>query len=261
MQPDITSYDVILVNSSAGKDSQAMLDHVFELATAAGVRDRVVVVHCDLGRMEWPGVRELAEEQAQHYGARFEVVTRKQGDLLSQVRQRRMWPSPKARYCTSDHKRSQVRRVMTALVAERGKHTRILNCMGLRADESPARRKRPAFQHDAAASNGKRHVDEWLPIHGWSTAEVWQRIKASGVRYHEAYDLGMPRLSCCFCIFAPKAALVLAGKHNPALLDEYVAVEQEIGHTFTQALTLESVRDAVRTGAPVLQGSLESWCM
>lgn len=258
---DLTSYDVILVNSSAGKDSQAMLDYVAEIATAQGVRDRVVVVHCDLGRMEWPGVRELAEEQTQHYGFRFEVVTRKQGDLLTQVRNRRMWPSAKARYCTSDHKRSQVRRVMTQLVTERGAHTRILNCMGLRADESPARKKRPAFKHDAAASNGKRHVDEWLPIHAWTTDEVWARIKASGVRHHWAYDVGMPRLSCCFCIFAPKAALVLAGKHNPELLDEYVAVEREIGHTFKADLTLESVRDAVRTGAPVVQGGPQSWCM
>lgn len=30
-------------------------------------------------------------------------------------------------------------------------------------------------------------------------------------------DLGMPRLSCCFCIFSPRSALLLAGKHNPGL--------------------------------------------
>lgn len=46
--PDLTTYEVLLVNSSAGKDSQAMLDHVFELARAAGVENRVVVVYCDL---------------------------------------------------------------------------------------------------------------------------------------------------------------------------------------------------------------------
>ena len=43
--PDLTTYDQILVNSSAGKDSQAMLDVVNEQAEAAGVKDRVVVVH------------------------------------------------------------------------------------------------------------------------------------------------------------------------------------------------------------------------
>lgn len=52
------------------------------------------------------------------------------------------------------------------------------------------------------------------------------------MHYHEAYDIGMPRLSCVFCIYAPKPALVLAARHNPALLHEYVAVEERIGHTF-----------------------------
>ena len=73
--PDLGSYDVILVNSSAGKDSQAMLDYIVELAGAA-LRDRIVVVHCDLGRVEWQGTRELAEAQARYYGVRFEVVKR-----------------------------------------------------------------------------------------------------------------------------------------------------------------------------------------
>ena len=242
----LAEYDIILINSSAGKDSQAMLDFVAELAAAEGVESRVVVVHCDLGRVEWSGTRELAEAQADHYGYRFEVVSRRQGDLLAHVRERRMWPSPKARYCTSDHKRSQVRRVMTKLVAERGQHTRILNCMGMRAAESPARSKLHPFAYDPAASNGKRHVDTWLPIHSWSTEQVWGRIKRSGVAHHPAYDLGMPRLSCCFCIFAPKQALILAGKHNPRLLDEYVAVEQEIGHKFRIDLSLVDVQQAAK---------------
>lgn len=76
--------DIILVNSSAGKDSQAMLDLIAELAKLTGTEAKVIVVHCDLGRMEWAGTRELAEEQAAHYGFRFEVVARDE-DLLDQV--------------------------------------------------------------------------------------------------------------------------------------------------------------------------------
>ncbi|MGW3246610.1 hypothetical protein [Streptomyces sp. NPDC001070] len=62
--PDLADADLILANSSAGKDSQAMLHHVVQLADAAGVRDRVQVVHCDLGDVEWPGTRDLAAAQA-----------------------------------------------------------------------------------------------------------------------------------------------------------------------------------------------------
>lgn len=251
---DLAAYDVLLVNSSGGKDSQAMLDFVAELATAAGVRDRLVVVHCDLGRVEWTGTRELAELQARRYDVRFEVVSRPQGDLLEHVRQRRMWPSSTARYCTSDHKRGQVRRLMTALAAEWRARTgaarpcRILNCMGLRADESPARAKKVAFERDAKASNGRREVDTWLPIHDWTEAQVWERIRASGVPHHRAYDLGMRRLSCVFCIFAPEAALLIAGEHNRGLLAQYVAVEDEIGHTFRPKFRLRVIQDRLEAG-------------
>jgi 3'-phosphoadenosine 5'-phosphosulfate sulfotransferase (PAPS reductase)/FAD synthetase len=266
---DLRTYDWIVLNSSAGKDSQAMLDLVVEMATAQGVRDRLVAVHCDLGRVEWPGTRELAEEQARHYGLRFEVVSRPQGDLLTHVEQRGMWPSSAARYCTSDHKRGQVDKVFTALADETRlrfphrtaiKPVRILNCMGIRAQESPARAKRAPFVAlDRRASNGRRSVSQWLPIFDWTVEQVWERIRRSGVRHHPAYDLGMPRLSCCFCIFAPKAALVLAGKHNPELLAEYVRVEQKIGHKFRINLSLVEVqREAQETAqcAPV-----EDWAM
>ena len=97
-------------------------------------------------------------------------------------------------------------------------------------------------------------MDDWLPLHAWTTEQVWQRIKASGVRYHPAYDLGMPRLSCCFCIFSPRSALLLAGKHNPELLAEYVAVEKQIGHRFRKELSLTEVQEALAKGEPARSG-------
>jgi 3'-phosphoadenosine 5'-phosphosulfate sulfotransferase (PAPS reductase)/FAD synthetase len=125
---------------------------------------------------------------------------------------------------------------------------RILNCLGLRAEESPARARRLPFAPNEVASNGRRWVDDWLPLHGWTVRQVWARIKASGVPHHPAYDLGMPRLSCCFCIFSPRSALILAGTHNPKLLAEYVAVERQIGHRFRMELSLAEVQQAVARG-------------
>lgn len=252
---DLRLYHWILVNSSAGKDSQAMLDAVVALAHEQGVRERLVVVHADLGRVEWAGTRDLAERQAQHYGVRFEFVARRQNDLLDHVTARGKWPSSQARYCTSDHKRGPVSVLMTRLAEETrsrsvrpNKHTRILNCLGLRAEESPVRAQLEAFRRDTKASNGRRTVDTWLPIHGWSAAQVWERIRESGVEYHPAYDLGMPRLSCVFCIFAPKSALLLAGRHNRELLAEYVRVEKQINHSFRQDVRLADIQSALEAG-------------
>jgi 3'-phosphoadenosine 5'-phosphosulfate sulfotransferase (PAPS reductase)/FAD synthetase len=241
-----------------------MLDVVVEKADRAQVpRERLVVVHADLGRVEWPGTRELAEEQARHYGLAFHVVHRRQGDLLDHIAQRGKFPSPTVRFCTSDHKRSPVDTLFTRLTAEAARNgcgpVRILNCLGFRAEESPARAQRPPFAPDLRASNGRRFVDVWLPLHGWRVGQVWERIRQSGVRHHPAYDLGMPRLSCCFCIFSPRAALVLAGKHNPELLAEYVAVEKRIGHTFRQDLSLAEVQQAVAAGEK--PGRVPDWTM
>lgn len=260
--PDLASYDLILASSSAGKDSQAMLDVLVEQTTAAGVRDRLVVVHCDLGRAEWGGTRELAEEQARHYGLRFEVVSRPQGDLLQHVEAMGFWPKPDSRYCTSDHKRGQVHRVITRLVNEMnlGRRARVLNPIGLRAEESPARAKLKPFSQDNRATNGRRQVDLWLPIHDWTTEQVWARIRQAGTRHHRAYDLGMSRLSCVFCIYAPYDALLLAGSHNRELLDEYVRIEAKIGHDFKHRLPLLHVRQALDRGeAP--SGPIASWKM
>jgi 3'-phosphoadenosine 5'-phosphosulfate sulfotransferase (PAPS reductase)/FAD synthetase len=261
---NLTAYDIILVNSSAGKDSQAMLDYVVDLATGYGIRSRIVVVHADLGRVEWKGTRDLAEEQAKHYGVRFEVVQRQQRDLLEEVEQRKRWPDNKNRYCTSYYKRDQVGKVITKLVndlSHLGRPVRVLNCMGIRSEESSARKKKTPFTSDARNTNKKRIVDLWFPIFSWTIEEVWARIKASGVRHHWAYDAGMKRLSCCFCVFAPKSALMIAGQHNPELLDAYVAVEQKIGHTFTHKMSIASVRDALRAGEPILLGDQADWTL
>ncbi len=264
---DLTVYDAIVINTSAGKDSQAMLDEVVELARAQGVTDRLVAVHCDLGRAEWGGVAELAREQCDAYGVPLRIVKRPQGDLIDQIRDRGMFPSSTARYCTSDQKRGQVFKVFTALVREAGlgRPMRILNAMGLRMQESSAREKRltAAFlahgsfvETNKKATNGKREVTDWYPIADWSEDDVWARIKATGIRYHEAYDLGMPRLSCAFCIFAPRAALIVAGRANPDLLDTYIDLEDEIGHTFRHNFSLVEIRDAIAKGEEVEKGQI-----
>jgi 3'-phosphoadenosine 5'-phosphosulfate sulfotransferase (PAPS reductase)/FAD synthetase len=266
MQPDLRSFDAIVINTSAGKDSQAMLDLVAELARAAGVTSRLLAVHANLGRVEWRGTRDLAAVQARHYGVAFQEVRRERGDLLEQVEKRGKWPDRGNRYCTSDQKRDQVAKVFTALARRwrgtwrgigAGRPFRVLNCMGLRAAESPVRAKLEPLVLNARASSGRVEVWTWLPIHAWTVQQVWERIRASGVPHHPAYDLGMPRLSCCFCVFSSRPALILAGKHNPELLAEYVRVERAIGHRFRNDQSIEEISAAVASGES--PGPITTW--
>jgi 3'-phosphoadenosine 5'-phosphosulfate sulfotransferase (PAPS reductase)/FAD synthetase len=254
---NLTDYDVILINTSAGKDSQAMMDYVVGLAKTSGCLHKVIAVHCDLGRVEWKGARELALEHCKHYGIHLHIVSRPQGDLLEQIEARGMFPDSANRYCTSDQKRGQVAVLITTLTNEfialnfpgsPDRKVKVLNCMGFRAEESAARAKRKPFQVNERLTNGKRECHDWLPIHTWTVQHVWQCIRQSGVNYHYAYDLGMPRLSCCFCIFASEDALMIAGKHNPELLTEYVRVETKIDHTFRKDLSLASIKARLDAG-------------
>lgn len=251
--PHLADYDILLVNISAGKDSQASLDVVVEHARAAGVLDRIVVVHADLDDAEWEGARELAAEHARHYGLRFELTSRIAADghtetILERVAQRGMWPDAARRWCTSDHKRGPIRRVMTKLVAElrdsdtvTGRPVRILNVMGLRAQESTARARRAAYAPNPSASNLRRKVDDWYPIHHWTVEQVWHRIGAAGTRPHPAYAAGMSRLSCRFCVLASRADLVCSARLNPHAAQRYADVEAATGHSFRRDLSMADI--------------------
>ncbi|MDR7277614.1 phosphoadenosine phosphosulfate reductase domain-containing protein [Catenuloplanes atrovinosus] len=66
-------YDLIVIHTSGGKDSQTALRRVLRILAAAGVLDRVAVLHLvldkaledgDEPRIEWQQVPELAAEQA-----------------------------------------------------------------------------------------------------------------------------------------------------------------------------------------------------
>lgn len=285
-------YDLIVLNSSAGKDSQVMIDYMIELADAQDYpREKLVVVHADLGRVEWKGTKELALEQAEHYGLRFEVEHRTQGDLLDHIKERGKFPDKARRYCTSDHKRAQIGKVLTKLANEirsadpvtfnrgytteideegnkvrkqKGRPVKILSALGIRADESPDRSKMASFSHNKYHTGGfAKQVWNWFPIFNWTLEQVWDRIKASGVRHHYAYDLGMPRLSCVFCVFAPKKALMIAGRENPELLDKYVEVEAEIGHDFRHGFKIATIKEALENDDTELVGAedIKNWSM
>lgn len=239
-----------MVNSSGGKDSQTALRVVVEECDRQGVdRSRIVVSHQCLGRVEWEGARDLVERQAAHYGLRVEISKYRdkygtEGTLLDYVRKRRKWPDSQNRFCTSEFKRGPGGRVIVKLFREAA--GAVLNVYGFRAAESPARAKRKVFARNARLSTGQREVWDWLPIHGWNVSEVWASIRESGVLSAEAYKLGVSRFSCPFCIFASWEDLLIAGRANRRLLDEFCDLEDETGHVFRHGLSINSVRDEIR---------------
>lgn len=216
---------LFVVNHSAGKDSQAMFLHLQTLVPAK----QLVVVHAHLGGIEWEGtiphIYKTVGETPVH-------VTMAKTDFWKMVERRGYWPSPKYRQCTSDLKRTPIEREIRAILKTR-ELSLVVNCQGLRAEESPRRAKAETFKFSDRNSKAGREWYEWLPIHDWSTDQVFATIAAGGQHPHWAYAAGMSRLSCCFCIMASDADLTRAAELNPDLYRRYAQAERRLGQTFT----------------------------
>jgi 3'-phosphoadenosine 5'-phosphosulfate sulfotransferase (PAPS reductase)/FAD synthetase len=219
-------------NHSGGKDSQAMLVRLLERVPAA----QMIVVHASLGEMEWPGAMELARDQAAAAGLPF-IVAHATKTLLEMVERRfesrpevPSWPSASTRQCTSDLKRGPIQREVRRYAKANG-YKVIVNCLGLRAQESPGRAKRAPFRLNERDSNSVNTWYEWLPIHDLSSPEVFGIIEQAGQKPHYAYAEGNDRLSCVFCIMANKRDLKNGRKLRPELFDKYVALEKLTGYT------------------------------
>jgi 3'-phosphoadenosine 5'-phosphosulfate sulfotransferase (PAPS reductase)/FAD synthetase len=222
---------LFVVNDSGGKDSQCMKIVVSKYVPAA----QIVVIHAHLPGVEHPGTAEHAKRFSE--GLAFSVVQAKR-TLLQMIRERRMFPSPSCRQCTSDLKRGPIEKAIRHRIRQFSLSGLVVNCMGIRAEESPHRAKAIPFKFNKRNSKAGREWYDWLPIHEFKTHEVFSQIRAAGQKPHPIYSKGMTRLSCCFCIMASKTDLIIAAQLYPGLYKTYVRLEQEIGFTMQSGKTL-----------------------
>ena len=229
----ITQGALFVANHSGGKDSQAMLIKMLDMGIP---RRQILVIHATLGEVEWPGALDLAKKQAEDAGLPF-IVAEAVKSLLGMVTHRftvrpdaPSWPSASNRQCTSDLKRGPIEREIRRYAKANG-FSLIVNCMGLRAQESSGRAKLAVFKKHERNSVAGRSWYDWLPIHSLLTVEVFAMIAAAGQEPHWAYAAGNERLSCVFCIMASGRDLANGAKHNPDLLAKYLELEQRTGYT------------------------------
>ncbi len=245
---------LFVINHSGGKDSQAMYLLLRGLVPAA----QRVIVHADLGAVEWAGA--VDHITATTDGDPLRVCRSRRG-LLQMIEERGMFPSPKQRECTSGLKRDPIQKVIRHLTYERkaaglAAWGLIVNCMGMRAQESSGRKKLASFELNDRNSKADREWYDWLPIHAWTEDEVFAKIARAGQQPHAVYALGMTRFSCCFCIMASekdlRTAARLATQHpellnDPDLYRKYVGLERSTGQVMMMPsktkgrLTLEQI--------------------
>lgn len=215
---------LFVINHSGGADSQAMYLTLKDKIPP----ERLVIIHAHLPGVEWDGTKEHVKETTIH--ELFIVEAKK--TFFEMVEHRQMFPSPEYRQCTSDLKRGPINKQIIALGNQRG-FTTVVNCMGLRAEESPKRARKKTFRKVKSYTNTKRAWYEYLPIHKLKKTEVFAMIEKAGQEPHWVYKAGMTRLSCCFCIMASRSDLMTAKRLKPALFAKYAETERRLNHTFS----------------------------
>lgn len=230
----------LVVNFSGGKDSSAMLAYVMENYN----RYKVSAVFADTG-WEHDDAIQWSESIVSRFNLPLHVVRNPNKDFFSMVRNRGKFPSPEQRQCTSDLKRGPIQTWIRRNCADKT----IVNCMGLRAEESPARAKRLALSRDKTMTNGKRTVWNWLPIHHWTEVEVRAYLAQRNIPLHPVYQY-LNRFSCQVCIYMTQRDLRAVKQNNPVAFRRISDLESEIGFTMQHGRTIDEHVQALE-GKPV----------
>jgi len=215
---------LVAVGVSGGKDSQATALRVrryLDEITHAGAR---VLVHADLGRVEWRDSLPSCQRLASYLGWELIVVQRAKGDMLDRwitrwksnlerykallcVKVILPWSTPSMRFCTSELKVATI----SSALRKRWPSEAILNVTGIRRQESESRRRMPVASVHRLMERRNAMALSWNPIIEWSKEVVFKEIASSGLRLHDAYvKWGASRVSCAYCIMSSRNDLAAA---------------------------------------------------
>lgn len=247
----------VAVGVSGGKDSQAAAIAVASHLHSIGHTGPRILIHSDLGRVEWKASLPTCELLAAHIGWELITVRRAAGDLmdrwltrwannvaryadLSCVKLILPWSTPSMRFCTSELKTS----VIASALRKRWASGPIVSVAGIRAEESAARAKAPvSAPHSKLTRAGSPGVS-WYPIIKWRLPQVLDVIHQAGIDLHPAYTFhGSSRVSCAFCIMSSADDLMAAAgcADNADLYREMVKLELDSTFAFQGARWLADV--------------------
>lgn len=227
---EIMDAEVIFWSHSGGKDSQAGLAQLVRL----GLKDKIVVVHSDLGDMEWEPMHHWVESIS--FGLPVHVV-RAEVDFFEMARSMGRLPSGHQQYCTDILKTEPIKAFIHAYMYQHG-FTKAINATGMRAEESPRRAKKKPFTLSKGDGTSGMHmpkkfpehtVHDWMPIFAYTTEEVFEEITLAGQKPHAIYSQGFSRLSCVFCVNGRIEEHKKAAELRPELAAKFAKLERDIG--------------------------------
>lgn len=241
----------VAIGVSGGKDSQAATLATFRYLDHMGHAGERLLVHADLGSVEWKDSLPTCQRLADSFGIEL-LVVRKAGGLMERWRSRWQssidryealstvtlvpcWSTPKMRFCTSEQKTHVI---SSALKKRFGKQL-VINVTGIRRDESSQRAR-----STVSDLSDDEHLLSWRPILDWTVRDVFSCIDASGVSPHPGYRVfGLSRVSCRFCIMSSLDDLTAAAAQEEShdLYRDMVELECDSSFAFQGARWLGDV--------------------
>ena len=257
----------VAIGVSGGKDSCAAAIATVEHLRAIGHKGEVVLIHADLGRVEWADSLPTCERLAAFLGVELIVVRREAGDMMDRWLQRWRdnvrryaqlscvtiilpWSTPGMRFCTSELKSQP----MAQALVRRFPGKRIVSACGVRRDESKERSDAPTSEENELLDRKTLRTSgvDWNPIAAWTAEDVFAYCAARGFDMHEGYTrFGMSRISCAFCIMANGADVATSASvpAHAALYREMVDLEIASAFAFQGSRWLGDVAPHLLTDA------------
>ena len=164
----------------------------------------------------------ITYEYVKMLGENVHAITtlRPERDFFALANHKKRFPSPKARFCTTELKMKPARDHVWAL-KEHG--AKVVLLTGIRGAESAARAKMPEREMD-----GYYGLPVWRPLLRWTLDEVWAIHARYGIKPNPLYAFGMKRVGCYPCIMSRKSEIARIATLWPERIDQLSQRETEV---------------------------------
>lgn len=184
------------VISFSGAEDVVLID------MASKIKKDFKVFSIDTGRLH-PETYRLLDNVREHYGIKLEVIFPESSQVEALVTEKGLFSFYKDGHkeCCGIRKVRPLRRKLATLDAW---------ITGQRKDQSPSTRANiPIVQVDTAFSTSDHTLIKFNPLANWSSAQVWEYIRANGLPYNELHTKGFISIGCEPCTRA-----VLPSQHE-----------------------------------------------
>lgn len=237
---------VLVINTSGGKDSCEMLRQlVYRFPSLP-----VYAVYADTGfeHVKPVSAEAFAGQVCEELGVPFYVVRNPNKTYLQMVERRGMFPSPSNRQCTSDLKRDPIQKWIRQN-SQPGRFLAgkvVINCTGIRAQESAARAKQNPLKREKRLCAAGRVVWNWMPIFRTTLNQVLDNLEGAGIPLHPVYSYRnnggyLRRFSCRVCIFSTDADLCAIHEHDREAFDAVAGLEEKSGFTMKPGRSIRQI--------------------